>query len=99
VLAPGQSYTYAQPQVGRKVTTYIHYLSLTGEELAVKEFHSYTWNPRPGTTYVNGPDPATLPSPPPTAAPQPAPPENPPGDTQPPPDTDMQNIVEERAGG
>jgi len=101
VLAPGQSYTYAQPQVGRKVTTYIHYLSLTGEELAVKEFHSYTWNPRPGTTYVNGPDPATLPQTP-APPPEPAenkPPENPPGETQPPPETDLQSIVEERAEG
>ncbi|MGI5918659.1 MAG: VanW family protein [Christensenellales bacterium] len=93
VLAPGESYTYAQPRVGRKVTTYIHYLSLTGEELAVKEFHSYTWNPRNGTTYVNGSDPATLPKP--TPPPVPAPPENPPGESENPPETDLQDIVEE----
>mgnify|MGYP001032060363 CR=1 FL=1 len=67
---------------------------LTGEELAVKEFHSYTWNPRPGTTYVNGPDPATLP-PTPTPAPELTPPKNPPGETENPPGTDLQDIIEE----
>jgi len=96
VLAPGQSYTYAKPQVGRKVTTYIHYLSLTGDELAVKEFHKYTWNPRPGTTYVNGPDPATV-KPTPTPAPEPTsppPPENT-GEPETPPQADMQDFMKE----
>ena len=72
-IAPGQSYTYAEARVGRKVQTYIHYLSLTGEELGVEDFHSYTWNPQNGKTYVNGPDPATVtPTPPPVTTPAPS---------------------------
>ena len=61
VLAQGQVYEYAKARLGRKVKTYIHYISLDGKEVAVKDFQSKTWNPIPGTTYVNGPDPATLP--------------------------------------
>lgn len=61
VLALGESYEYAKSRPGRKVKTYIHYISLDGKELAVEDFHSYTWNPKNGTTYVNGADPATLP--------------------------------------
>ncbi len=61
VLALGESYEYAKARPGRKVKTYIHYYSLDGTQVDVKEFHSYTWNPKNGTTYVNGPDPATLP--------------------------------------
>lgn len=67
VLQPNQSYEYAKVRPGRKVKTYIHYISLDGKEVAVKDFHSYSWNPIPGTTYVNGPDPATLPPTPPPA--------------------------------
>ncbi len=70
VLAPGESYEYAKARPGRKVKTFIHYISLDGNEIAVKEFHSYTWNPKNGTTYVNGPDPATVtPTPPPAESP------------------------------
>ncbi len=69
-LAPGQSLVYAQARSGRKVETFIHYLSLDGKELAKKSFHKYSWNPKDGTTYVNGPDPATVtPTPPPAPTP------------------------------
>jgi vancomycin resistance protein YoaR len=85
-IAAGQSYTYADARVGRKVTTYIHYLSLTGDELAVKEFHSYSWNPQNGKTYVNGPDPATVtPTPPPVTT-------TPPAESTPPPETSTESL-------
>ncbi len=58
VIPDKGQYTYAQTRPGRKVTTYIHYLTQTGEELAKEEFHSYTWPPKNGRTYVNGGDPA-----------------------------------------
>ncbi len=65
-LAAGQAYEYAKIRPGRKVETFIHYISLDGNELAVKSFHKYSWNPQNGKTYVNGPDPATVtPTPPP----------------------------------
>ncbi len=71
-LSPGQSLVYAQARPGRKVETFIHYLSLDGKELAKKSFHKYSWNPKDGTTYVNGPDPATVtPTPPPAPTPTP----------------------------
>ena len=60
VLAAGEAYEYAKSRPGRKVETFIHYISLDGAELAVESFHEYTWNPTNGTTYVNGPDPSTV---------------------------------------
>ncbi len=76
-LSAGQSLVYAQVRPGRKVETFIHYLSLDGKELAKKSFHKYTWKPQNGTTYVNGPDPATVtPTPPPAATPTPPPEES-----------------------
>lgn len=67
VILPGAQYPYAQPRPGKKVTTYIHYLSPEGTELGKKEFHSYTWQPKNGRTYVNGTDPAlATPTPAPT---------------------------------
>ncbi len=61
VLAPGEAYEYAKSRPGRKVKTSIHYIALDGTPVAVKEFHSYTWDLKNGTTYVNGPDPALTP--------------------------------------
>lgn len=58
VIAPGQSYEFAKARQGREVQTYIHYLTLEGQELKVEDFHHYKWNPINGRTYVNGPDPA-----------------------------------------
>lgn len=72
-LAPGQSFEYAQARPGRKVETFIHYLSLDGKELAKKSFHKYSWNPKDGKTYVNGPDPATVTPTPPPVTPTPGP--------------------------
>lgn len=78
-LNPGQSLVYAQVRPGRRVETFIHYLSLDGTELAKESFHKYKWDPKNGTTYVNGPDPATVtPTPPPMASPT-----SPPTPTQP----------------
>lgn len=65
-LAAGQAYEYAKIRPGRNVETFIHYISLDGNELEMKSFHKYSWNPQNGKTYVNGPDPATVtPTPPP----------------------------------
>jgi hypothetical protein len=89
-IAAGKSYEYAKARVGRKVQTFIHYISLDGEELAVDDFHSYSWNPQNGKTYVNGPDPATVtPTPPPvtTTTPPPVTTTPPPVTTTPPPVT------------
>ena len=88
-LAAGESLVYAQARPGRKVETFIHYLSLDGNELAKESFHKYSWNPKDGTTYVNGPDPATVtPTPPPETTPTPTPPpETTPAPTPPPEET------------
>ena len=73
-IAEGKSFEYAQARPGRKVETFIHYLSLDGKELAKESFHKYSWNPKDGKTYVNGPDPATVtPTPAPTVSPTPPP--------------------------
>lgn len=72
VIPPGGQYTYAQARLGKKVTTYIHYLSPDGTELGKKEFHSYSWPPKNGRTYVYGQDPAlATPTPPPAVTPTP----------------------------
>mgnify|MGYP001482883054 CR=1 FL=1 len=73
VLSAGESYVYAKPRVGRKVQTFIHYLSLEGKELAVDDFHSYTWNPQNGKTYVYGSELAPTPTPKPSATATPKP--------------------------
>ena len=58
VIAPGESYEFAKARQGREVQTYIHYLTLDGQELKVEDFHHYKWNPINGRTYINAPDPA-----------------------------------------
>ena len=69
-ITEGGQYTYAQPRPGKKVKTYIHYLSPEGTEMGKKEFHSYTWQPKNGRTYVNGGDPAlATPTPAPSVVP------------------------------
>ena len=60
-IEPGSSKVYAESRPGRKVQTYKHTYSLDGTELKVENFTNYQWKPINGTTYVNGPDPATLP--------------------------------------
>jgi len=61
MIAPGESYKFAEARPGRKVQTYIHYLSPDGAELKKDPFHAYKWDPINGKTYVNGPDPAQIP--------------------------------------
>jgi hypothetical protein len=92
VLGPNETYVYAEPRVGRKVQTFIHYLSLDGDQLAKKDFHDYTWTPKNGTTYVNAatlptPTPAPTATPPPAPTATPTPPVTTPPVTTPPPET------------
>lgn len=61
VLNPNESFQYSAVRPGRSVETFKHILTLSGDQLAVKSFGKNTWNPQNGVTYVNGPDPATLP--------------------------------------
>lgn len=72
VLAPNESFQYSAVRPGRSVETFKHILTLNGEELTKKSFGKNTWNPQNGVTYVNGPDPATLP---PEPEPEPDPPQ------------------------
>ena len=66
-------YVYAKPRMGTEIQTYKHIYSLDGTRLAGPtpfEYHKYPVIN--GTTYVFGPDPATItPTPTPTTAPPP----------------------------
>ena len=68
----GESIVYAESRPGRKAQTYKHILSLDGTELKVENFTSFAWRAINGTTYVNGPDPATV-TPTPTVSSEPSP--------------------------
>lgn len=59
-IPPGESAVYAETRPGRKVQVYKHILAPDGAELKAEKFTSYQWKPINGTTYVNGPDPATV---------------------------------------
>lgn len=77
-IPPGESAVYAESRPGKKAQTYKHILSPDGTELKAEKFTYYEWRPISGTTYVNGPDPATLPPEPsfpawPTFPPEPTP--------------------------
>lgn len=60
-IQPGKSVVYAESRPGKKAETYKHILSPDGKVLKVEKFTQFKWKPINGTTYVNGPDPATLP--------------------------------------
>lgn len=72
-IPPGESVVYAESRPGRKAQTYKHILSPDGTELKSEKFTSFAWRAINGTTYVNGPDPATVTPTPPPADPTPAP--------------------------
>lgn len=73
-IAAGKSYVYAKARKGMRAQTYKHILSLDGTVLKTEDFKFYDIRPVNGTTYVNGPDPATLPpEPPPSTSPSPSP--------------------------
>ncbi len=59
-IPPGGSVVYAESRPGKKAQTYKHILSPDGTELKTEKFTHYEWRPINGTTYVNGPDPATV---------------------------------------
>ena len=70
-IPAGGKVVYAEVRPGRKAQTYRHILSLDGTELKNEKFTYFQWRPINGTTYVNGPDPATQPSPSPGTSPSP----------------------------
>lgn len=84
-IPAGASVEYAKARTGRQAQTYIHYLALDGTELKKEKFYYHWYKPVNGRTYVNGPDPATIP------------PEPTPGPTD--PTTDPTPKPEETGGG
>lgn len=69
------THVYAMPRTGIEIQTYKHIYSLDGKELTEKTpYDSHKYQVINGTTYVFGPDPATLtPTPTPTPTPMPTP--------------------------
>ncbi len=59
-IPAGESIVYAESRPGKKAQVYKHILSPDGTELKEEKFTYYQWRPINGTTYINGPDPATV---------------------------------------
>lgn len=73
VLSAGESYPYAEARKGQKAKIFKITMALDGTKLNEEDFGNYVCDPINGITYVNGPDPATLPpSPTPTISPSPS---------------------------
>jgi hypothetical protein len=72
IIEPGKSYEYAKSRPGKRAQVYKHILSAQdGTELKKEEYKYYDIKPINGTTYINGPDPATV-VPPAESSPAPA---------------------------